>query len=440
MPNKHAEIVKELIDKNVEYCFINYLNIHGTCMGKIVPIDKLDYTLTNGGVFFAGVQDDGLCQEPHEVEVSAIGSLENAIIMPWNNKIVWLPASLHRYKLPHPQCSRNILNNVISQYIEKNIEVSVGIELEFYLLKNLDETPVPYVDNEPQIPAYNLSGTLETYNFWSKVLAYSKKIGWDILTFNHEGGKSQLEFSLHHLDPLTSADQYVFFKTLISEVAKEQGLIATFMPKPFENDLGSSVHINLSIKSQSAKKTMDERYGLNLFDIEYNFIGGILNNAKAITAIACPTVNSYKRLTSKLSDVVWSPKNISYGDDNRTCMIRVVPRDSRIEFRLADTSCNIYLTLAAVLVSALDGIKKSIDPKQPLKTNVERNINVTDQYNEAVIPSNLIDALSHLAKNSILIETFSETLVNDFIKIKTEEWHSYFNHISKWEINKYLYW
>jgi len=150
-----------------------------------------------------------------------------------------------------------------------------------------------------------------------------------------------------------------------SEIAHKHGMTATFMPKPFANRAGSGAHFHVSIGSAKQKNAFydkNDKSGMGLSTMAYHFLGGILKHARALCAVAAPTVNSYKRLVvgRALSGATWAPAYIAYGDNNRTACVRVPY--GRLEIRLPDSGCNPYLVSAAIIAAGLDGIDKKLDP------------------------------------------------------------------------------
>jgi glutamine synthetase len=225
-----------------------------------------------------------------------------------------------------------------------------------------------------------------------------------------------------------------------SEIANELGLICSFMPKPFANRPGNGMHMHLSI-GDGARNLFEDKSdprGLDLSRLAYHFLGGLLAHAPGITALCAPTVNSYKRLVvgRSLTGATWAPAYISYGDNNRSTMVRV-PK-GRLELRLPDGACNPYLATAAVIAAGLDGIARELDPGEP------RNVNLYDwsdaQLREAgigMLPQNLNAALDALEADPVIADALAP-LTAEFLKLKRQEWIEYMRHVSDWEINSYL--
>jgi glutamine synthetase len=247
-----------------------------------------------------------------------------------------------------------------------------------------------------------------------------------------------------YTDALTSCDHFVFFKMAASEIANALGLICTFMPKPFAQLPGNGMHMHLSIGRvadgvlQNLFEDQADRRGLQLSTLAYHFLGGLLAHAPALAALCAPTVNSYKRLVvgRSLTGATWAPAYISYGDNNRSAMVRV-PK-GRLELRLPDGSCNPYLATAAVIAAGLDGVDRQLDPGEP------RNVNLYDwteaQLREAgigLLPQNLNEALNALQADAVVCGALGP-LAAEFLKLKRMEWVDYMRHVSDWETRTYL--
>ena len=202
---------------------------------------------------------------------------------------------------------------------------------------------------------------------WSGWVAL-RRVGIDVYQIDHEDANGQFEVNFTYADALNGGRQLHALKMATSEIANQMGMIATFMPKPFSNRTGTGGHFHISVGDEKTKNLFHDdkdKNGLGLSKMGYQFLGGLLHHAHALTAICAPTVNSYKRLVvgRALSGATWAPAYITYGDNNRTCMVRVPY--GRLEMRLPDGSCNPYLASAAILAAGMDGVAKKIDPGPP---------------------------------------------------------------------------
>lgn len=206
------------------------------------------------------------------------------------------------------------------------------------------------------------------------------------------------------------------------------------MPKPFNKLAGSGLHLNISLwkDNQNLFYSHNDKYGLS--DLAYNFIAGLLEHAKALTAIASPTINSYKRLVPGS----WAPTKITYGYNNKSAMIRIPTPypgmsqlDRRIEYRVPDPSTNPYLLLTAVIEAGLDGIERGLKPPEAVNENAYYRKDIDD------IPRNLREALNELRKDTKLVERIGKEIIGEFIKVKLAEVEEYESLVTDWEYEVY---
>ncbi len=243
---------------------------------------------------------------------------------------------------------------------------NLGIECEIYLLrKNADGTlSVPNPDDKLTKPCYDVRGFLDNFTWLDKVATCINDLGWDLYSFDHEDGNGQYEFDFKYADALTMCDRFIFFRYMAKHYAKEQGLIATMMPKPFADKTGTGAHFNMSLRDLKTGQNLfacapgDDPRGLGLTETGYHFIGGILKHGRALCAAFAPTVNSYKRLVRQggMSYFSWAPVFNSYGSNNRTNSVRVPMGGGRCESRNADGAVNPYLAATLALAAGLEGV------------------------------------------------------------------------------------
>jgi glutamine synthetase len=291
-------------------------------------------------------------------------------------------------------------------------------------------------------PCYDYKGLARSAAFLDRLVTSLQPVGIDVYQIDHEDANGQFEVNFTFSDALTSADRYVFFKMAASEIANQMGMIATFMPKPFSNRTGTGAHFHISIgdaKTSNLFHDDSDKRGLGLSRMGYQFLGGLLKHARGLTALCAPSVNSYKRLVvgRALSGATWAPAYITYGDNNRTCMVRVPY--GRLEMRLPDGSCNPYLATIAMLAAGLDGIENKLDPGEPNNTNLYEWSH--EQLKEAgigVLPQNLNEALDALEEDSVLCQALGADLSKEFLRLKRMEWVEYQRHVSAWEVERYL--
>jgi glutamine synthetase len=200
------------------------------------------------------------------------------------------------------------------------------------------------------------------------------------------------------------------------------------------------MHMHMSIGDGQRNLFSDKSdvRGLELSTLAYQFLGGLLAHAPALTALCAPTVNSYKRLVvgRSLTGATWAPAYITYGDNNRSSMIRI-PK-GRLELRLPDGAANPYLATAAVIAAGLDGIDRQLDPGVPQNTNLyEWSEQALADAGIGLLPQNLGSALDALEADPLICDALGP-VSQEFLKLKRMEWLEYQRHVSDWEIKQYL--
>jgi glutamine synthetase len=228
-------------------------------------------------------------------------------------------------------------------------------------------------------------------------------------------------------------------------VARKHGFDVTFMPKPYADRTGTGGHFNMSFADVESGENLfadpEDPRGCGLSRLGYQFIAGLLAHAPAITAVACPTVNSYKRLvkTGSMTGFTWAPIFRSYGGNNRTHMLRIPLTSPRVESRAVDTTSNTYLAAAAYLAAGLEGIEQELDPGEPLKLNMYvLGDSELEELGVETLPRTLLEAVEAFDADPLMERVFGPELKKAFVELKSAEWWEYHNDISPWEINRYL--
>ena len=441
------KLMQELKQKGVKYCIGAYVDIHGVPKGKVVPIDHLEH-MAHGSERYTGYALDGLGQAPNDDEITSIPDLNHIIQLPWEPKVAWMPADNGFQGKPYPLNTRVALKNVLADAATLGYGFNLGIECEIYVLRqNADGTlSVPNPDDKYVKPCYDVRGFMDQFTWLDKVATCINDLGWDLYSFDHEDANGQYEFDFQYADALTMCDRLIFFRDMAKHYAKEEGLLATMMPKPFANKTGNGAHFNMSLSDLATGKNAfacdpkDDPRGLGLTKIGYQFIGGILKHGPALCAAFAPTVNSYKRLVRQgaMSYFTWAPVFNSYGSNNRTKSVRVPAGGGRCESRNADGAVNPYLAATLALAAGLEGIREGIDPGEPNEDNLY-TIGEEERLARGIhfLPQTLQEAVAAFAADPLTERVLGKELRDEFIKYKTEEWNAYHLSISQWEVERY---
>ena len=434
---------KFLKDNQVRYVLAQFVDIHGVAKTKSVPVSHFEDILT-AGAGFAGFAVWGFGMGPHSADYLAVGDLDTLSLVPWQPGYARIVCDGRVSGKPYPYDSRLVLKNQVAAAAAKGWTVNVGIEPEFMLLKKLADGSIAPADDGDTLekPCYDYKGLSRNRVMLERLVEALQATGFDVYQIDHEEANGQFEINYTYSDALNAADRYVFFRMAAGEIAKELGLICTFMPKPFRNRTGSGMHMHLSMSDATTGNLFHDakdKQGLGLSKMAYHFLGGLLAHAPALTALLAPSVNSYKRLVvgEALSGATWAPAYITYGDNNRTSMVRIPY--GRLECRLPDPSCNPYLASAAVIAAGLDGINRKLDPGPAQNLNLYE-LSPAELITKGikVLPQNLGEAVDALAADPLFAETLGSEIIGEFIKLKRMEWVEYSRHVSDWEVGRYL--
>lgn len=436
-----AEASKFLSDNHVKYVLAQFVDIHGTAKAKSVPADHFNEIITTGAGF-AGFAIWGMGIDPHGPDYMAVGDLSTLSLVPWQPGYARIVCDGHVHKKPWDIDARVTLKKQVARLAEMGLTFYTGLEPEFSLLKKNENGQIVPCDDTDTLskPCYDYKGLSRARTFMEKISESLKSVGIDVYQIDHEDANGQFEINYTFTDALSSCDQYTFFKMGAGEIANDLGLICSFMPKPFANRPGNGMHMHMSIGDgkQNLFEDKSDPNGLKLSPMAYQFLAGILKHAAALAAICAPTVNSYKRLVvgRSLTGATWAPAYISYGDNNRSSMVRIP--GGRLELRLPDGACNPYLATAAVIAAGLDGIENKLDPGLPHNMNLyELSPEELQAEGIEILPQNLHEAICALEKDQVLCDALGP-VANEFIKLKHMEWVEYMRHVSDWEIKNYL--
>lgn len=436
-----AEAKTFLEAHQVKFILAQFVDIHGVAKTKAVPASHFEDILAPGAGF-AGFAVWGLGMDPHSPDYMGVGDLSTLSLVPWMPGFARIVCVGHVKGKPYPYDARYVLMQQIERLKQRGWMLNTGVEPEFVLLRKDERGQIHPFDATDTLdkPCYDFRGLSRSAAFLEKLVTNLQTVGFDVYQIDHEDANGQFEINYTYTDCLTTADRYIFFKMAASEIAKELGLICSFMPKPFMNRTGTGMHIHLSISDGESNLFADDTdpRELGLSKLAYHFLGGLLAHAGALTALCAPTINSYKRLVvgRSLSGATWAPAYITYGDNNRSSMVRIP--GGRLELRLADGSCNPYLATAAVIAAGLDGVERELEPGEPYNVNLY-DLSEADLKAKGIrtLPQSLHEAIEALEADDVIKGALG-VLADEFINLKRMEWVEYMRHVSEWEVERYL--
>ena len=423
-----AKVAKE---KGIEYFLISFVDLFGVLRSKLVPTRAIGQ-MQKDGAGFAGFAA-WLDLTPAHPDMFAIPDPASLIQLPWKPQVAWLAGDLFMGGDWVAASPRVALKQQIAKAAKKGYYMKTGVECEYFLVSP-DGLSLSDPSDTQEKPCYDQSALMRRFDVISEICDCMIQLGWSPYQNDHEDANGQFEMNWDFDDALITADRHVFFKYMVKAIAEKHGLRATFMPKPFIDLTGNGCHAHVSVWDKAGKKNLfhNARDQMGLSKLAYQFLGGVLHNADALTAVFNPTVNSYKRIEAQvtLSGATWSPNAITYGGNNRTHMVRV-PDAGRFELRLMDGAVNPYLLQAGVLASGLDGVASKRDPGKPLDINMYTHGHTLKGVRR--LPSNLLDAIRLFEKSKVLRAGLGDALIDSYAKLKHQDWRSYSASISQWE-------
>ena len=435
------DIRKSVKEEDVRFIRLAFTDINGTLKAVEVPNSQLDKVLEND-VRFDGSSIDGFVRL-EESDMILYPDFSTWSVLPWGDstggKIGCLTCSVHTTDgEPFAGDPRNNLKRVIGQMKELGFTAfDIGFEAEFHLLK-LDENGNWTTQVPDHASYFDLTSNDESASCRRDIVETLESIGFEVEAAHHEVGDGQQEIDFRFDDALTTADRVQTFKMIVREIAKKHGLFATFMAKPLQGQAGNGMHTNMSLFKGNKNAFYDKNNKYHLSKTALYFLNGILEHARAITAVGNPTVNSYKRLIPGFE----APVYISWASKNRSPMVRVPSAgelNTRLEMRSADPTANPYLLLAACLSAGMAGIKEEKMPMDPVTCNLfdlsEEQLN---EMGIKPLPSTLHNALKAFKKDKLIQAALGEHLTQSFIDSKELEWSQYTQTVSDWERNRYM--
>ena len=444
------EIRKRLKEDGIEFILAQFVDIHGAAKCKMVPASELD-AMIDVGAGFAGGAVWGSGQGPHSHDLMGRIDLETYTPLPWMPNTARFAANIFVDDEPHPYCPRTNLIRVLTELKKDGFVLNVGMEPEFFLVtKNADGSISPWdpdgIDTLAK-PCYDFRAIAPAMQFLQELTSGLNQLGWGVYQCDHEDANGQFEINFAFTDALTTADRATFFKMATSQVAKKYGAIATHMAKPFADRTGSGLHAHFSAADAKSGKNVFEdkkdRRGLGHSVLGYHFLAGVLHHARALAAVTNPTVNCYKRLQlgrgllSSRSGYTWVPAFASYGDNNRTQMIRSAG-PGHFEDRTVSSGCNPYLALAALAAAGWDGVKRELDPGEPNLGNLyDRPLEEIRSSGIRILPQSLHEALECFREDEVIRGALGP-IADVFLQLKQQEWESYDREVSEWELQQYL--
>ena len=434
-------------EDDIEFFFAMFVDMHGKPCAKLVPASAMDVLMEGAG--FAGFAAGPMWQTPADPDMIAVPDPASYIKLPWRDGVAVVMCDIAVEGTPWPYTPRLILKRQLAKLAEQGLTMNVGVEAEYFLVRRKEGGGIETADplDTADFPCYDAKGLYRMYDHLSAVSRYMNQLGFSNYANDHEDANGQFEQNFLFNDALVTADRLIFFRYMVHVLAHEAGMAATFMAKPFANLTGTGLHTNVSLWEGDRplfEAGDDDPRGLGLTPMGYQFAAGLLEHARSLVAVTCPTVNSYKRMGvgPPNSGATWAPAYAAYGGNNRSQMLRI-PEGNRIENRAVDGGANPYLAFTAVVAAGMDGVARQLDPGEPNTENLfDLHPDEMAKRGIPAMPPTLLHAVENLAKDSILREALGTGPKGDYIdyfcQTKAEEFQAWHSVVSDWEVDRYL--
>ncbi|GAA1062178.1 MULTISPECIES: glutamine synthetase family protein [Agromyces] len=442
MDKQRDFVLRTIEERGVKFVRLWFTDVVGTLKSVAIAPAEVEGAFTEG-IGFDGSAIEGLSRT-FESDLLAFPDPTTFQTLPWRGDIDPTARMFCDITTPDGEPAvadpRNVLKRTLARAADAGFTFYTHPEIEFYLLKSSKygpEGPQPvdsagYFDNVP-------GGT--AHDFRRRSVRMLEDLGISVEFSHHEAGPGQNEIDLRYADALTTADNIMTFRTVVKEVAIEQGVYATFMPKPFSDKPGSGMHTHLSLFEGDANAFYEPGAQYQLSKIGRQFIAGLLRHANEISAVTNQFVNSYKRLWGGDE----APSFICWGHNNRSALVRVPlykpnkGQSARVEYRAIDSAANPYLAFSLLLAAGLKGIEEGYELPSEAEDDVWA---LTDSERRALgyrpLPASLDHAIEYMETSELVADTLGEHVFNYVLANKRAEWRDYRTQVTPFELQRNL--
>jgi glutamine synthetase len=433
-----ADLARRWREEGIANVRFELPDMHGTSRSKIVPIAHLESYSARGLNMYGGtvVLDSRSDVVPGTLYNEEVAYADQLLFPDPNTaaRVPWMKATGRLICDPYwadgrplAAAPRHVFRRVLERCHDLGYEPMMGIEPEFYLLDPATHAPL--------FDGYHIFNTVRNnyVPLIDRIIAELGAYGIDIITANCEYAGSQWEINYAPVEGMAGPDVAFSFKNAVKELAFQEGLLATFMSKPFANAAGSGAHHHLSLSDRTSGKNVlgDPEAEWGLSKIGRSFIAGQLRHARSVYAIIAPTVNCMKRRRPH----TFSPTNVSWGVEDRSALVRVKsgsPEHCHVENRAPTGLSNPYLVSAALLGTGLLGVEDGLELEPPARPPAEEDPTKTP------LPESVTESLDLFEHDERLIDLFGEEFVTAYLAMRRHELARYADHVTDWERDEYL--
>jgi glutamine synthetase len=446
-----SQLKAELRRSEIQKVKVAITDIDGVLRGKYLHKDKFIQALDSGFGFCNVIfgwdssdtcYDNGSYTGWHTGYPDALVQVDTSTYrnVPWDGNIpFFLGDFVDQDSNPLAVCPRQLLKRVLGDADKEGYACSVGMEFEWF---NFCETPQSLAEKgysfpEPLSPGnfgYSLLRASQNLPFFNALMDELLEFRVPIEGLHTETGPGVFEAAILYGDALEAADRAVLFKSGAKEIGHRFGIMPSFMAKFSSQMAGCSGHTHQSLWDSARTKNLfyDEKNPLKMSALFESYVAGQLKCLAEILPFFAPTVNSYKRLV----DGYWAPTKVTWGVDNRTTALRVIPgssKSTRLETRVPGSDVNPYLAVAASIASGLYGVRKNLKLQDK---KVEGSAYL--ESDAARLPRTLQEATERMSRSKIAREIFGDTFVDHFVKTREWEWRQFRDSVTSWELQRYF--
>ncbi len=441
MDKQQEYVLRSVEERDIRFIRLWFTDVLGILKSVAIAPAELENAFSEG-IGFDGSAVEGLTRQ-HEADMLAKPDPSTFQILPWRGSRQGAARMFCDIFTPdgEPALSdpRQVLKRTLDKASDQGFSFYTHPEIEFYLFKTLQEGERPkpvdqagYFDNVPRGTAHEFRRT---------AITMLESMGISVEFSHHEAGPGQNEIDLRYADALTMADNIMTFRTVIKEVALEQDLFASFMPKPLAKGPGSGMHTHMSLFEGDRNAFYEAGADHQLSSVARHFMAGLLEYAPEITAITNQYVNSYKRLWGGAE----APSYVAWGSNNRSALVRIPihkpgkGQSTRVEYRALDSAANPYLAFSVLLAAGLKGIEDGLELPDAAEDDVwELSSSERRASGYRPLPASLAEAIQVMEKSELVAETLGERVFDFVLRNKRAEWEEYRAQVTPYELETYL--
>lgn len=435
---------------NVRLIRFLYCDNGGTIRGKVAHIDSLARRLETGIGLTVAMQAMNMLDQLQPVE--GMGPVGEIRLVPDPDSFVILPYAPHSAAMmvdmvkldrqPWEACQRYFLRRMIGRAADQGFSIQAAFENEFSLFYPDGAGGYTPIDTGLCFSTISMSAAADVMD---DIIAALESQGIPIDAYYPELGHGQHELPIRHVPALRAADNQIWFRETVRNVADQHGMVASFAPKPMPEQAGNGCHIHWSIwdAAEGTNLLYDAADPYKLSQMGYHFIAGVLAHLPGLLALTAPSYNSYRRLQPHF----WSSAYTAWGPDNREAAVRIAsglfghePATVNLELKASDPSNNPYLALGGLIAAGLDGVARALMPGEASLID-PGNFSDEERAQRGIkrYPTTQAEALDALEADEVLMEALGPLLSASYLAVKRSEYEAFAAEDEAFEIKHHLY-